>query len=1377
MKKMTRTTIILAGGLLLYASNAFAIYDEAVEKLKKQTHKSPRSAAECAPATTVDYLNFNNVNALIETGGRMWQDRPNSAPAYEVPQFSGKTAIYSGALWMGGTDVNDQLKIAAMTYGQGTNDFWTGPLTTDGSAEITPDVCRDYDEFFHITRQEVVDYIDYWNCNLNPDPDPALNCDDRDFSSYSIPKVILEWPAHGDVDRGQDYYLAPFFDANGNGAYDPEGGDYPYYDLNGDIDCRAVRDIRLFGDDTYWWVFNDKGNIHTETNGQSIGMEVRAQAFAFATNDEVNDMTFYNYELINRSTFTLFNTYFGQWVDPDIGCADDDYVGCDVGRGLGFAYNGDNFDADCRGVLGYGDLVPAIGVDFFEGPYQDNDSINNLVGIGDGEALNGIGYLDLSLPKELQDSIIDNERYGMRRFVYYDRGGDRLRGDPQTALEHYNYLRSIWRDGSKMVFGGQGHPSNPGATNIECDFMFPGPSDPLNWGTRGTDPGFEWDEIAAGNPPFDRRFIQSAGPFTLTPGAVNDITVGVVFAQAASGDNYASVEKMINADRKAQALFDNCFDVLDGPDAPDLSGVELDQEIILVLSNKPGVSNNYKKFPGDYEEEDPFIITPDGEEPYDNKYRFQGYQIYQVSDASVSVSDLDDPDRARIAFQCDIKDEVANLINFEFSEELNASVPVVEVENAANQGIQHTFRATNDLFAVDDPRLVNFKTYYYIAIAYAHNEFKPYIQDDPEFSDGQKLPYISSRKSTSGAIKSVAFTPHPQSPKYGGMIMNAAYGDQPDITRVEGRGNSGNPLAFTPATLETLLENSFTPGANQPTYIGGNGPVTIKVVDPTSVVDGNFTMQFYKNTDDEYEWKAWRVGEGPAELNDTVYSQTPVTTENEQIVPQWGVSIVTNSVNNPNELMGLEGEPDPNYNNGFINATISYTDSARAWLSGVEDLTGTDDQNWIRSGTANEEANADNPSPDYLYNSYFKNYVDNNGDDNNAAMDPFSIYSGLIGGTWGPFRLAAYSRLDQNNFQVSHAPGPGQLAGIGVINGDLENLSSVQIVITSNKEYWTRCPVLEMQDNPDLAIGNATKNTPRLSPSVDKDGNPDGSGTGMGWFPGYAIDLETGERLNMAFGEDSWLGNNNGSDMLWNPTSTMNGGFTGNPANPGERERVWGGKHYVYVFGNTANFEISSSINMPSYDEGQTLYGLLSNTDATVANTFTSCIWVGMPMVSPNGIYLDSDVSISLRVDKPYRDYESDSLQNNGMPMYRWNMENLRTQRNVTSVAESALDIIRVVPNPYYAFATHYEQNQLDNFVKITNLPERCTVSIYNVSGTLIRRFNKSDPSTEIRWDLVNQSNVPIASGLYLIHVDAPGIGEKIVKWFGVLRPVDLQGF
>ena len=54
----------------------------------------------------------------------------------------------------------------------------------------------------------------------------------------------------------------------------------------------------------------------------------------------------------------------------------------------------------------------------------------------------------------------------------------------------------------------------------------------------------------------------------------------------------------------------------------------------------------------------------------------------------------------------------------------------------------------------------------------------------------------------------------------------------------------------------------------------------------------------------------------------------------------------------------------------------------------------------------------------------------------------------------------------------------------------------------------------------------------RSGASVNKDGIEDGDGTGMGWFPGYAINKESGERLNIMFAEDSWLKADNGDDMV-----------------------------------------------------------------------------------------------------------------------------------------------------------------------------------------------------------------------------------------------------
>jgi hypothetical protein len=78
--------------------------------------------------------------------------------------------------------------------------------------------------------------------------------------------------------------------------------------------------------------------------------------------------------------------------------------------------------------------------------------------------------------------------------------------------------------------------------------------------------------------------------------------------------------------------------------------------------------------------------------------------------------------------------------------------------------------------------------------------------------------------------------------------------------------------------------------------------------------------------------------------------------------------------------------------------------------------------------------------------------------------------------------------------------------------------------------------------------------------------------------------------------------------------------------------------------------------------------------------------------------------------------------------------------------------------------------------VKITNLPERCTVRIYTVNGKLVRTFEKDSPITSQDWDLTNFKAIPIASGIYLIHITVPDVGEKVLKFFGGMRQVDLQG-
>ena len=479
--------------------------------------------ANCTPPTTTTYMEINNVRAMIHTAGNLWQVPNQNFSMYEVPKNSGIMALFTAALWLGGTDFNNQLKLAALRYRNG-QDYWTGPLSKV-FAETTYENCSKYDKHFITTQDDVREFSAWYQAGL-ADAANGTNTQAELFPNYKVPAIIKEWPAHGDVSQGQDYYLAPFYDFNEDGHYNWQDGDYPWHDITRTKECSIDRKVSLYGDLNYWWVMNDKGNIHTETGADPIGMEIRAQAFAFASNDEINNMTFYNYELINRGTQTLYNTYFGFFTDGALGDPYDDYVGCDVNRGLGYYYNGDNYDGDNSGFKGYGYSPPAVGVDFFEGPYQDNDGIDNAFGIWENEALNGIGF---------GDGVIDNERFGMRRFLYYSNttnGANPNQTDPVYSGDYYNYLRGFWKDGTKFVYGGSGHISDPEADpNTPCDFMFPGNTDPQGWGTGGN-PQANWTEQTANNTPNDRRFVQSAGPFILKPGAVNNITVGVVWARS-----------------------------------------------------------------------------------------------------------------------------------------------------------------------------------------------------------------------------------------------------------------------------------------------------------------------------------------------------------------------------------------------------------------------------------------------------------------------------------------------------------------------------------------------------------------------------------------------------------------------------------------------------------------------------------------------------------------------------------------------------------------------------------------------------------------------------------------------------------------------------
>lgn len=410
-------------------------------------------------------LDINEVRAGLNVGGDMHWDYSN--PEYEVPKGSNKHSIFASALWIGGYDAGDNLHLAGQTYRQTGTDYWPGPV--DGiSIPFDSSSCIAFDKIWKMDKWKVEEFKNQFLAGN------VIN------GSYTVPSEIATWPAKGNgLVTGN---LAPFYDTNGDGLYDVMDGDYP----------------QIKGDQMLYYIFNDSLDVHTETSGLKMGVEIRASAYSFYcqnivdTNQAINWTTFYNYEIINKSIVDYDSVFIGLWSDADLGAAIDDYVGCDTALSAGFVMNGDNNDET---VQGYGDNPPMQNIKILRGTLADpGDGIDNN--------LNG---------------IIDEagERTSMNHFQHYDNVNNSPTGNPNNSYDFYNYMRSVWLNGQHVTYGGDGF-SIPGT---ETNFMFSGI--PYS--------GIGWTELITGNPVGDRRFVLSSGPFTMLAGETATLDFAYIF--------------------------------------------------------------------------------------------------------------------------------------------------------------------------------------------------------------------------------------------------------------------------------------------------------------------------------------------------------------------------------------------------------------------------------------------------------------------------------------------------------------------------------------------------------------------------------------------------------------------------------------------------------------------------------------------------------------------------------------------------------------------------------------------------------------------------------------------------------------------------------
>jgi len=99
------------------------------------------------------------------------------------------------------------------------------------------------------------------------------------------------------------------------------------------------------------------------------------------------------------------------------------------------------------------------------------------------------------------------------------------------------------------------------------------------------------------------------------------------------------------------------------------------------------------------------------------------------------------------------------------------------------------------------------------------------------------------------------------------------------------------------------------------------------------------------------------------------------------------------------------------------------------------------------------------------------------------------------------------------------------------------------------------------------------------------------------------------------------------------------------------------------------------------------------------------------------------------------------------------------------ATAKQDAEKITVFPNPYYAVNTE-ELNKYQKFVTFSHLPDNATIRVFNLAGVLVRTIHKTTAGQFQRWDLANESGLPVASGVYIAYIEMPDIGTtKIVKF------------
>ncbi len=492
-----------------------------------------------------------------------------------------------------------------------------------------------------------------------PDGTADEPSDDR-FRLYKAIKMGAEafsqLPAEDSVRLKKDYEEwpvmdgAPWKDMNNNGVYEPDFTEF--LEWGGNTDSLLSDSPFLPGDETIWFVSNDRDPVRTQNlyGTQPIGIELHTLVWAYRQTGPLNNMLFTKYTVINKGTDDLTDAYFSKWSDPDLGDAFDDFVGIDTMLSLGYVYNGLAKDE----VYG---VPPAAGYDFFQGPIVESPGDSAVYNFGIRQ-----GYKNLPVST----------------FAYYINGSSIYRDpalhEPRGTTEMYNYMQGLLFNGGRYI--------DPTTSEIVKVCLAGDPNTGEGW----------IDGIV--NSPGDRRFLMTAGPFTLAVGDTQEVVVATIVGQGA--DRLTSIKVLKFYDKFAQVAFDTNFDLPKAPPPPIVNVSLQDKRAIMHWG-------------------DPKMVAK-VESHDDRGFKFQGYNVYQFPTSSSLLSD-----GIRLATY-DITDGITVIFD-EVIDEKTGIILSMPTQFGSDIGVIRLYDI--DIDRLTDRPLVNNQPYYFAVTSYAYS-------DDPE---------------------------------------------------------------------------------------------------------------------------------------------------------------------------------------------------------------------------------------------------------------------------------------------------------------------------------------------------------------------------------------------------------------------------------------------------------------------------------------------------------------------------------------------------------------------------------------------------------------------------------------------------------------------